>query len=447
VKNAKEMLNIQQHLLAPQSSQPILIYGAGATGHDVAILLAKRGHVVHAFLDASGGLDRSVEISINQQPGNIADDTQNRERCHTTTQRIPVFTLDAWLAQYPPENYGIVIAISNPKFSRELPTLATNLKNKGFAWVCNFEHVSHAFPELQDDCRWFTCEPIPACTDFLPVDLIYGNFLRYSIDDKTGELQQDFLNNFGDVLAPMIVRFMLEQAGIKPNDKIHERKRLLTIGSCLDGARTGDVVWGSGSFGGSMETRKFIAGLGILRASNLDVRALRGPLSREYLIRHGINAPKVFGDPGLLISYMRPDLILPHGASKYPYIVVPNIGDFLLHPELKQNEFFLDLRSPIETCLQTIARSRLVIASSLHAIIIAESLHIPAQLIRTTVVEKTKFRFEDYYAGTGRSEFRVANDLAEALQLGGTPTPHFSQEALLESFPYDLWQSASNVIS
>ncbi len=99
----------------------------------------------------------------------------------------------------------------------------------------------------------------------------------------------------------------------------------------------------------------------------------------------------------------------------------------------------LDPRSPLDHCLRRIAQSELVVGSSLHALVVAESLDIPARLIRSRVEHELKYA--DYYLGTGRYDFRPADSIAEAIAAGGEPKPEWTPTALLKAFPYDLWRS------
>jgi len=261
-----------------------------------------------------------------------------------------------------------------------------------------------------------------------PVELIHFNPSRPIIDGVVGRLLpfRTSLNNFGDLLGPVVVHGLLRKAGIDPQGT-DKKSRLLAIGSILHFARTGDVIWGTGRNGKiADDAHKFIS---------LDIRAVRGPLTRGFLLRRGIHTPEIYGDPGLLVPYVMPELVEATKRPEYSVTYVPNYNDLKWAPK---GDRLLDPRSPLESCLQVIAKSRLIVGTSLHAIIIAEALSIPARLIRSQV--ESEFKYQDYYLGTGRANFRTANDIDEALKLGGEAPPVFTQDALLEAFPYDLWK-------
>ncbi len=73
--------------------------------------------------------------------------------------------------------------------------------------------------------------------------------------------------------------------------------KLIAIGSMLSFAKDDDVIWGSGINGKLLDTKHY-------KFSRLDIRAVRGPLTRNYLRENfQVKAPEVYGDPGLLIPY------------------------------------------------------------------------------------------------------------------------------------------------
>jgi pyruvyltransferase len=235
------------------------------------------------------------------------------------------------------------------------------------------------------------------------------------------------VNNFGDLLGPLIVGRILAMHGVDPRTAARDC-RLLSVGSVLHFARDRDVIWGSGVNGK-------IADVGY-RFQSLDVRAVRGPNTRAFLISRGVEAPAIFGDPALLLPLLVPELVRPSRAKQYPLTIVPNFNDF---PAYKSGPALLDPRSPVEACLERIARSEFVVGSSLHAIVVAESLGIPARLLSSPVEDP--FKYEDYYLGTGRPNAKAARNIDEAIRMGGEPEPIFDPDPLLGAFPFDLWRT------
>jgi pyruvyltransferase len=91
--------------------------------------------------------------------------------------------------------------------------------------------------------------------------------------------------------------------------------------------------------------------------------------------------------------------------------------------------------------IEKILDSKFVISSSLHGVIVAEAYGIPAKLLRIAETEPL-FKFNDYYAGTGRDHFEFATSVEEALQMGGEEPFKCDLEALYNSFPFEYWPNA-----
>jgi pyruvyltransferase len=236
------------------------------------------------------------------------------------------------------------------------------------------------------------------------------------------------VNNFGDLLGPLLVRRIMAKHKINPRKAISDR-RLLSVGSILHFARDHDVIWGTG-INGKMPNDKYLF-------HALDVRAVRGPRTRDFLSDLGIDAPAIFGDPALLLPHAMPELINLAQAKRYPLTIVPNFNDF---PAYDPGPTVLDPCSPVEICLQRIAQSEFVVGSSLHAIVVAESLGIPARLISSHI--ENSFKYQDYYLGTGRLEVNIAPTVEDAVRMGGERGPIFDAGQLLGAFPFDLWRAS-----
>jgi len=234
------------------------------------------------------------------------------------------------------------------------------------------------------------------------------------------------VNNFGDLLGPLLITRILAKYQVNPRGAPSDR-RLLSIGSVLHFARDHDVIWGTGVNGKRPDTDYVFR--------TLDVRAVRGPRTREFLCGRGIDAPAIFGDPALLLPCIMPELVDHAQAKRHPLTVVPNFNDFSAYEPAPT---LLDPRSPVGVCLKRIAQSELVVGSSLHAIVVAESLGIPARLISSS--SESPFKYEDYYLGTGRPSVDTARTVDEAINMGGESGPIFDAERLLSAFPFDLWQ-------
>ncbi|MGM7698594.1 polysaccharide pyruvyl transferase family protein [Microbacterium sp. A84] len=233
------------------------------------------------------------------------------------------------------------------------------------------------------------------------------------------------INNFGDLLGPLIINEILSQEGLA-NPVGHAAQRVLAVGSILGLARPGDAVWGTGVNGKSIDHE--------VRFEDVAFTAVRGPLTRAWATERGATVPEVYGDPALLLGALFGREKLSGAGEQRKLTVVPNFHDFAASP---RNQDVLNPRSSVTAVLQRIANSDFVCGSSLHGVIVAESLGIPARFIRS--LHEPKFKYDDYMLGTGRSPAEFASSVEEAREMGGQDGPQFDPRHLLEAFPRHLW--------
>jgi pyruvyltransferase len=232
--------------------------------------------------------------------------------------------------------------------------------------------------------------------------------------------------NFGDHISKVIVTKLLADEGFFIEEGSKRYERLLAVGSILHFARDGDHVWGSGINGKMrVESHTF---------RSLNVHAVRGPKTRDFLLERGIDVPEVFGDPALLLPNLLPNRFIPNATV--PVVVVPNLHDLEATSNLPN---VVSPFLPWNECVQRITRAEFVAASSLHGLVIAEAYGIPARYVRFTETEGL-FKYEDYVLGTGRSRLEYARSLEEAIEMGGMPPISFDSAKLIKAFPLYLWR-------
>jgi pyruvyltransferase len=235
--------------------------------------------------------------------------------------------------------------------------------------------------------------------------------------------------NFGDELSRVVVELMLAKRGITALDEIPSRRRMLAIGSILHLAANDTVVWGTGRNGVIPNRAHFF--------DRLDVRSVRGPRTAAFLETMGITAPKVYGDPALLLPRLIGDRFA--GERRNGPVFVPNLNDFRAGLDLSRIAIpTIDPRRSWNLVVPQILSYDFVIASSLHGLIVAEAFGIPARYVRMTE-EESLFKYEDYYLGTGRTEMKAARSIEEAQSMGGERPPEVDLDLLANTFPYDVW--------
>ena len=234
--------------------------------------------------------------------------------------------------------------------------------------------------------------------------------------------------NFGDYLSSVIVTKMAALRDCFLDEERPSPARLLAIGSILHFARDGDVVWGSGVNGKVPVERH--------RFTRLDVRAVRGPLTRDFLLRRGIEAPEIYGDPGILVADLLKSRFPKPEKQKESVVFVPNLHDI---DEMRDWENVVSPLDPWWTVLRRISEAGHVISTSLHGLVVADAFGVPCTYLRLSEEEKL-FKYEDYAFGVGRARLRVTHSREEAIR--ATPLePAMPDIAKLKaSFPYDLWQ-------
>ncbi len=237
--------------------------------------------------------------------------------------------------------------------------------------------------------------------------------------------------NFGDYISLKLVERIVDSSvavySKKPNVF---QKKLLAIGSIMSFASNGDVVWGTGVNGKLLKK-------GAYPFQQLDIRAVRGPLTRKFLMTElGIDCPEVYGDPALLFPYFFPEMKKKKNPA-YNFIIIPHYSEAHAFPKSEYNNVVYPTES-WDQVIQKILDSKFVISSSLHGIIIAEAYGIPARLLRVTENEPI-FKYIDYYMGTGRPQFKYASSVEEALFMGGEQPFICDLKKLYTSFPFEFW--------
>lgn len=235
--------------------------------------------------------------------------------------------------------------------------------------------------------------------------------------------------NFGDHLAEIVTRQLLALQGLTLDQEVTKSARLLTIGSVLQYSADNDHIWGTGWNGKVPEV--------MFKSKRLHVHAVRGPLTREFLRCRGFTVPEIYGDPALLMPHLFRDRFAP--CAVRDYVFVPNLHDLSILPP--QTAHVISPLQGWNRVIEQIMQAKLVLASSLHGLVIAEAYGIPARYVRLSETENL-FKYKDYYLGTGRleSEIEYATSIEQGLEMGGMPSLRFNHQPLLDAFPLQLWR-------
>lgn len=239
--------------------------------------------------------------------------------------------------------------------------------------------------------------------------------------------------NFGDYLSFVIVGELLNRSKAFPLRVRKAEQKLLALGSVMHFANTGDVVWGTGVNGKMpLDRHKF---------DDLDVRMVRGPLTRDFLKDQGVSVPgDVYGDPAILLPYLFPKLKAKPVSGKV--IVLPNFNELDQIRPLISSGF--NLVSPVgywRDIVKQILSSELVLTSSLHGLIIAEVFNVPVRFVAPCGGE-TLFKYDDYLQGTGRQMKVQPQSFLQGIHqdMGVTFSPPIiNVEGMIGKFPLDFF--------
>lgn len=265
--------------------------------------------------------------------------------------------------------------------------------------------------------------------------LFRNNYLRNGKKAKKNKVNLEWFcdeKNLGDYLSVIVCEYMLKQKGLSFDDTVSKTKHLMAIGSLLGGRGFFDsTVWGSGIMSffdiTSVKAKK--------RIRNLDIRAVRGPVTREALKQCGINCPEIYGDPAVLLP------LIYHPQKKEKTKTAAVLHFHAQNDNLIQNINYIDIKTyEYENFIDNLVSAEKVISSSLHGIIMAEAYGIPAVFL-CEGRENEMLKYYDWYFSTGRKNVVIAESMAEAIDIKPMPLPDLEEmrEKLINSFPYDLW--------
>ena len=150
----------------------------------------------------------------------------------------------------------------------------------------------------------------------IPAKKNHVNIFQYHPERFGYNLYNNMPCNLGDTLGEVIIKFLLERKGIDINKKISSTKHLYCVGTNIQGAYQSATVWGSGIYPPQSRTEKLLQKIS---KRKLDIRAVRGPLTRKVLMEYGFECPKIYGDPAILM----PIIYNPCIEKKYDYLVIP----------------------------------------------------------------------------------------------------------------------------
>ena len=223
-------------------------------------------------------------------------------------------------------------------------------------------------------------------------------------------------NNWGDVLS----QFLLEHFSGKKLNKndvfyfdegaymLDKNGKIVGIGSSMKYVRKDDYVWGTGCIDEHHVGNK-----------PRKVYSVRGPLTRDVLLKRGWDVPEIYGDPALLF----PKIYNPTIEKKYKIGLIPHCVDFHSLEGLKAINHMEDMgikiinvTAGIYEFIDQLKECEMIISSSLHGLIAADAYGIPNHRVKISkLLLGGDFKYLDHYASVKREHY-------EPLQLTETTT-------------------------
>lgn len=199
--------------------------------------------------------------------------------------------------------------------------------------------------------------------------------------------------NFGDLLSKYIVQKISgkEVKWFNPNKKrLITPKHYLAIGSIITVATKKSIVWGSGIISKTDEVK------------NATFLAVRGPKTRQHLLKQNYSVPEVYGDPAILL----PNFYNPKIEKRYNLGIIPHYVDNSIFEKkelLNKNISLINfLTNNIENTVDEIIECDKILSSSLHGVIVAHSYGIPALWIKfSDNLYGDDIKFYDYFNSVG----------------------------------------------
>lgn len=241
--------------------------------------------------------------------------------------------------------------------------------------------------------------------------------------------------NWGDSINPIVIEYFSKRKVVHSNLllNIYSRPIYMAIGSIIETCNDKKtIVWGSG----------LISDGGKPLVKPNKICAVRGPRTREQLIKNNISCPRIYGDPALLFPRIyRPDVEKKYKLGIIPHYVdaaSPQLKKYEAHPEIK----IINVRDDVFNFVDDICMCKSIVSSSLHGLIAADAYGIPSLWMKMSdrIVGGT-FKFLDYYESIGLMNaspvsINSLKDVDDVVDLCNKNPLNIDLDGLVDSCPF-----------
>ncbi len=251
--------------------------------------------------------------------------------------------------------------------------------------------------------------------------------------------------NFGDAINPFLFSKLTSKKVVSANKVINffNKPTFYFIGSILNNLnRTNAIICGSG----------FISQDATIKKTPFLIVAVRGPLTRDIFLKHGIHCPEVYCDPALLLPYFIPNK---NKKENFDIGIIAHYVDVVALKNIKiisssYSYKFISIEDEMNSFIQNICDCKYILSSSLHGIIVAHAYKKHATWIKLSDnLIGGEFKFYDYAFSTGSSKldsYKIDSvlNLEEALEYSCIFDVKQNQDMFLDSAKqFDLLNTQS----
>jgi pyruvyltransferase len=218
--------------------------------------------------------------------------------------------------------------------------------------------------------------------------------------------------NFGDELSFFITSKLINhdkyELVLNQDSKLTSIDyNIICIGSYIHVAKEDYYIFGSG-----IRSDPPLEG-NTYSYQNLNIKALRGPLSKNFLQKSKINksiiVPEIYGDPALLLpKFYQPKRI---HLLKDKIGLIPHKSNYKHYEnKIDQSKFILiNPTDPWQNVISSIYSCKCIISSSLHGLICADAYCKPNLWLDEYILTEGDFKFRDYFASQQRPYVKIVS--------------------------------------
>lgn len=198
---------------------------------------------------------------------------------------------------------------------------------------------------------------------------------------KAWWMQAKHVNNFGDILTPLI----LDYYNIKYEYTEKSKANLICVGSIANFANDNSLVLGSG-----------VAYRNIPLNSKAKWLFTRGPFTRENVIKSNGSCEKIYGDPAMLL----PKIVNP-STKIHDIGYIPHLKEYEIIKRKYPKKNIIKLNNPnVKEVIREITSCRKIMSSSLHGVVAAHAYNIPVAHVTFTnnIIKGDGTKYKDHYA-------------------------------------------------